>query len=293
MCERWRELPSGIDCIDLEARYIWQSSLDSSQLSYLAIEVVGKPDPKLAGAGYQRGGYPVYESVSVRGRRARLFGDQTLMTMRWQARRDLHVFLEVRDASGVRTPDTLRRMVLEFARGLRPVETNPAATSYVLRSGSTKFEYAQTGDRQGARWTLTWRPQDRLVCATLLDLTNCVTPAEPEESARIHEEGDLRGAALGVLRQCPEPWVATQGIVFGSTPERTRRVVISYARRSKGTSSSYFVSTDALSVPGAHALRVFVVALDEPLSAGVSARDAADNAIAAVDLPRFTYTCAP
>jgi hypothetical protein len=74
VCEGWRILPSGVDCVNLQAHYVWSPGARNGPYTFSVIEDVGRPDKKLDLEGTVKGAYPLFKTVSVRGNRARLFG---------------------------------------------------------------------------------------------------------------------------------------------------------------------------------------------------------------------------
>jgi hypothetical protein len=286
VCEKWHVLPGGIDCSDLNARFVWEPA-QAGPYKFFVIEVIGTPDSKLVTAGaYPQ--HPVYESIAVRGHRARLFGDASSLTLTWQQKPDLQVWIQVSTGqSGIvppalGAPKSLRSTIVTFADGMRPVVVGPAGFQYVLRAGSTAVEYAQTHTVRSVRWELTWRPRDRSLCMTADNVDECLAPVAPGSSA-------LRAKGVSIVEECPTPWVGTQGLVFGVVPERTNGVAISFL--TQGGHGFGLGTTEVVVPPGEPRLRVFAVALDHPRSAAVSAEDAAGRTIARVTLPTFGFTC--
>ena len=161
VCERWRRLPTvGVDCTSLQARYVWSPGATRGPYTYSAIEVVGRPDPKIAIDGTVKGAYPLSKTVSVRGHRARLFGtpnvggDSDVVTMIWNERADLQVFVHVSSYhSALRYPTGIANAAIAFAHGMRPVGIDPDQSRYVIRTGGNPPQLTGPRTRPGP-WTL-------------------------------------------------------------------------------------------------------------------------------------------
>jgi hypothetical protein len=293
VCEKWRELPAGVDCSSLQARYVWSPGATKGPYTFGAIEVVGSPDLKLAQDGTVRGAYPLFKMVSVRGHRARLFGMPDVgeagdvVTMVWNERPDLQVWIHLEaDPAAERYPNALTNEILAFAHGMRPVAIDPAKSAYVMRSGTTPLEYKERAF-PSVDWSLTWRPSDRQLCATAESARKCLSPVK-STAATVRAQGLL-------LEGCQNAWLGTQSLVFGIAPDSARRMVISFSKESGG---GYHATTPVAVPPGERHLRVFAAALDHPVSARVTALDARGHALphaaqTGAPLPPFQNACSP
>jgi hypothetical protein len=286
VCEKWRELPAGIDCRDLQARFVWEPGVTKRPYSFFVIEVVGPPDLKLLTAAANPR-HPVYETVTVRGRRARLFGDANALILTWQQLPALQVYVQVSiDPSAARHPESLRNMIVDFANAMRPLAIDPAGIAYVLRSGTVPLEYPLPHGVQAGRWELTWRPRDRRLCTneSVVEVSDCITNVARGGKT-------LRAANATTIRLCPQPWVGKDRLVFGAAPARAERIAISY--RPDGGDSTRHLVTPLVAPPGEPSIRVFAAALDHPRRVSITAQDHNGTAIAHQDLPVFEYTCQP
>jgi hypothetical protein len=164
--------------------------------------------------------------------------------------------------------------ILAFARGMQRVAIDPAQSTYVIRSGANPLEFTQPNFQPGP-WTLTWRPSDRRLC-TSAEFNDKCFKSEGLTATKVRAQ-DVR------LEGCVNAWVGTQGVVFGIAPEAAHRMAVSFTNTDD--SARAHVTTPVFVPPYAPHLRVFAAALVHPLSATVTALDAAGR-----PLPRGAQT---
>jgi hypothetical protein len=280
VCGKWTDESGGVDCRDLQARFVWSPGATKGPYTFWGIEVVGTPDPKLQNA--PNATYPIFETVTVHGHRARLFGTARSLTLLWQERSDLQVFMSVALAPSARPGSTsLRSELLAFATAMRPVAVDPESTQYILQRATTPIVYSGSHTVRVVAWDLSWRARDRRLCVTVDGRDQCLTP--------VTRGAELWARGVTIVEDCPQPWVGTQGIVFGAAPSATRAVEVSSTTRDESGSKRHTVPVVA--PPGEPGLRVFAVALDHPATAVLAARNGAGATLASDTLPPFAPAC--
>jgi hypothetical protein len=170
---------------------------------------------------------------------------------------------------------------------MRRARIDPSKSDYVLRSGATRLEYSNPHGVRNVTWTLTWRPVDRRLCATAASSNQCFAPVEPGATR-------VRATSVSIIQECPEPWVGTQGLIFGVAPEPARRMLIFFSKQNEG--AFFRLSTPLSSPPGEPHVHVFVAALDHPLSVTAAALGADGFALPSAAqahgaLPLFRNAC--
>ena len=281
VCEQWRDLPTGVDCRHLQARYVWSSlTAKRPHVTYSVIEVVGRPDKKLDLDGTVKSAYPVWGTVPVHGYTARIYGNDKAMAVAWHEGPDLQITVRISGDEVVTfDPGTLRYLTINFARRTYRVPIDPLKSTYVVRSGANPLEYKQTFDP--GPWTLTWRPTDRRLCTSAESMDKCFTVGVGVKNVR----------AQGVLLEgCVNVWVGTQGVIFGSAPEITRRIAIDFTNTDGVRSHS---TQPVFIAPYEPHVRLFAVALRHPDWASATAVDAHGHQppVGSVVIEHFRNAC--
>jgi len=254
VCRSWRVLSTGLDCRFLQARYVWQPT-PAGQYRFLAIEVVGTPDPTFTRSGPAYTGpaaQPIDERVDIRGHVARVYGTDLGVSAVWQERPDLQIDLNAGPTSESPGAERLRDVVVRAALGMRPVAVDPDLTNFVVRHGVMRAAYSRPTGFISVPWSLTWNPGRRRLCAQAGAL-QCITAPTNGSS--------LVARSLTGIGSCAAPLVQNQGIVWGILPTRAATVEVraSSERPVSGGSLNRFAFVPR--VLGASMPKVFVVVL--------------------------------
>jgi hypothetical protein len=273
VCSTWRVLSTGIDCTRLDARLVWEPHESNPAIRTSLIEVLGTPDLKIAQSGLVRSTYTIFETVSVRGHRARVFGNSLGVHMVWQERPDLQVYLGAA-ATGPhpKVPTTVRDFVTEVARGMEPVAVDAGATSYRLTGSFQRFG----GLIVEGQWDATFAPGGHRYCVT--------TSTEQCISVIAHDT-NVRPRSSVLSSDCRLPSRGDDALAWGTAPARARAVRI----MAPGMSAPATVAT--IAPPGTSGIEVYVLGLRHPQGVTITALDAHDRVIATAVAPRFDYAC--